>query len=226
MTVHEIQERLAALFQNHKYRLCNSYVFDWECDHFSMTKSGYCYEVEIKLSRSDFFADFKKEEKHRMFRNQLAGKLQYYEPRYSCHGDYIGSYFEYKLMKRHVRHRIYSGVARVEDLETHQDILNQWKDFYLEPIKRHIYAPATKIRLRDLTATNMPHRFYYACPEGLVKLEEVPPYAGLIYTSGATTCQIMKEAPFIHKRKMDMAQVLLDKFYYECIEHRIGKMAG
>lgn len=223
MTVREIQERLAVMFHNHKYELRNSYVFEWECDFFSMTKSGYYYEVEIKLSRSDFFADFKKLEKHRMLRNQVAGKLQYFEPRYKVHGDYIGSYIEYKLMKRFVRHRILAGTARVEDLETHADILNQWKDFYLEAIKRDMYAPATKIRLVDLEKKRLPHRFFYACPEGLIKPEEVPIYGGLIYTAGATTATIVKDAPFIHKRKMDMAQVLLDKFYYECLDHRIGR---
>ncbi len=32
----------------------------WECDFFHLTKAGYMVEHEIKVSRSDFFADAKK----------------------------------------------------------------------------------------------------------------------------------------------------------------------
>lgn len=48
-----------------KYLLNNLYVFSWESDYLALTKSGYWYEVEVKISRSDFKADFKKEEKHK-----------------------------------------------------------------------------------------------------------------------------------------------------------------
>jgi hypothetical protein len=33
----------------------------WECDVFEITKAGYFREYEVKVSRSDFFADAKKE---------------------------------------------------------------------------------------------------------------------------------------------------------------------
>ncbi len=36
-----------------------------ECDLFVLTQSGYCYEVEIKISRSDLKADLKKRNGHR-----------------------------------------------------------------------------------------------------------------------------------------------------------------
>ena len=32
----------------------------WECDIFRVLKSGYTWEYEIKLSKQDFMADFKK----------------------------------------------------------------------------------------------------------------------------------------------------------------------
>lgn len=35
-----------------------------ECDMFIVRPSGYCIEVEIKRSRSDFLADFKKKHQH------------------------------------------------------------------------------------------------------------------------------------------------------------------
>ena len=40
----------------------------WECDVFEVTASGYFVEYEVKVSRSDFFADFGKEMIARRFR--------------------------------------------------------------------------------------------------------------------------------------------------------------
>lgn len=64
LTESKIQELLIGNF-DHLYQLTNSYIFGWESDYFGVTKSGYTYEVEIKISKSDFKADFSKTEKHR-----------------------------------------------------------------------------------------------------------------------------------------------------------------
>jgi hypothetical protein len=53
---------------NHDHKFQNIYVHGWEADHFSVTSTGYSYEIEIKVSRSDFKADFKKP-KHLFFKN-------------------------------------------------------------------------------------------------------------------------------------------------------------
>lgn len=90
-----------------------------ECDVFRINESDFVFEYEIKISRSDFFADFKKEKKHE--------------------------------------------------------------------------------RLR-IAADNTPNRFFYVCPENLIKVEEVPVYAGLIYFSDPSFI-IMKSAKLIHKNK-------------------------
>lgn len=48
-----------------KYMAENLFLYDWESDFWIMMKSGLCYEFEIKISRSDFFNDFKhKQKKH------------------------------------------------------------------------------------------------------------------------------------------------------------------
>ena len=62
MTESKIQMILEDRFHNHKYKLFNSYVFkdNWESDFVSMSENGYTYEVEIKISRGDYQADFKK----------------------------------------------------------------------------------------------------------------------------------------------------------------------
>ena len=48
-----------------QYEISNLFVYNWESDYLAITKSGYVYEVEIKISRADFSNDFKhKENKH------------------------------------------------------------------------------------------------------------------------------------------------------------------
>ena len=61
-----LKDRMASHFGNYEYALWNSYIFssDWESDYFCISKSGYMTEVEIKMSKSDFKADFKKTRKH------------------------------------------------------------------------------------------------------------------------------------------------------------------
>lgn len=54
-----------------KYFMENLNVYDWESDVLKITKSGYAYEFEIKISRADFKNDFKhKKKKHTLFENK------------------------------------------------------------------------------------------------------------------------------------------------------------
>lgn len=119
-----------------KYILNNLYVYSWESDFLVITKSWYAYEIEVKISVSDFKNDFKKSKKHK----------------------YISS-----------------GNAKF-----------------------------------------VPNYFYYAVPEGMISVDDVPPYAGLIYIKG-NRMYISKAAPKINNNKMDLkvfGMSLMDKFYY------------
>lgn len=49
---------------NCKYKVANVFVFLWESDFFVQKDNGYSYEFEVKISRSDFFSDKNKIEKH------------------------------------------------------------------------------------------------------------------------------------------------------------------
>ena len=50
---------------NSKYFCRNKFVYDWESDGFFMTKSGMAYELEVKVTRSDFAKETKdKKKKH------------------------------------------------------------------------------------------------------------------------------------------------------------------
>lgn len=77
----------------------------------------------------------------------------------------------------------------------------------------------------------VPNKFYYACPPGLIQLDEVPIYAGLVYVSGftllheqivQTKVKVIKPAPFLHKTKADpqlifrMCQTLSARTIFGC----------
>lgn len=146
-----IDKVLRSKYCNNKYNLSNSYVYKWECDFFTMSASGYAYEIEVKVSRADFRKDFTKVKKHKLLNDPNS---------VTYHGG--GPY-------------------------------------------------------------KVPNKFYYCVPEGLIKLEEIPPYAGLIYTNGFTHNEV-KPAPFIHKTKHDLTKVLLEKFYFLSmdLQHKIA----
>ncbi len=160
-----IQKNLEKRFDsgNIKYTVGNLYLFkeNWETDFLVVQKSGYCYEIEIKTSRSDFFNDFKKENKHLILNEGVYMKKKY---RYHT------------------------------DPETRKRISEQYYD-------------RTEWKFR-------PNKFYYCVPEGLIKVEEVPDYAGLMYVNSYGIVTTIKEAKFLHKEKLDLIKKLCDKFYY------------
>ena len=61
-----------------RYRIENLYVFNWESDFLCCTNSGFYYEYEIKISRSDFRADKKKKKKHLILEGKEEGKRPNY----------------------------------------------------------------------------------------------------------------------------------------------------
>jgi gamma-glutamyl:cysteine ligase YbdK (ATP-grasp superfamily) len=67
-----------------------------------------------------------------------------------------------------------------------------------------------------------PNKFFYACPEGMIKKEELPPYAGLIYVPEDGGARIVKAAAFIHKEKhvKHYLSTLTDKFYWQFLNMR------
>lgn len=144
----DIVEAIRRAYIEFHYHLQESYIFSstWESDYFCRSKSGYFYEFEIKCSRSDFRADFKKQ-KHELF-NQL---------------------------------------------------WNQKK--YVDGLKA-------------------PSRFFFVCPENLIRIDEVPPYAGLIYILEGGILQYQKPAPFIHKQSLDLSKILVEKFYFRMQQER------
>lgn len=197
-----IQKSLDVFYGNFIYKLFNSYVFqhNWESDFFGVSRSGYSYEVEIKISRSDFKNDMKKP-KHAIFYNVQKGNKMFFVKRYESE---VPS-GEYETVVKKVEQRNW----RTREWETIE-----------QKQSRQITYPCTNIGMIDASKILMPHKFLYAVPENLVKVDEIPEYAGLIYVT-ETSSYIVKNAPFIHKRTLDLKSVLLSKFHQECVSNRL-----
>jgi hypothetical protein len=152
--IHSEKTIIELLYKKYKnengLKLSNMYIFksDWESDFFVQKYNNYTYEFEIKISRADFFHDFKKVNKHCILKE--------------------GKYVSYK------------DKNNVESYKEH-------------PVR--------------------PNKFFYVVPYNLIKVEEIPPYAGLIHVVGNELITI-KEAPFLHKEKLDLRLSLCMKFYY------------
>lgn len=100
-----------------------------------------------------------------------------------------------------------------------------------------VYDPDTwEYRLGDhstiffcFPAESIPNKFYYAVPEGLIKIDEVPKWAGLIYIKTHSipnemqpykphisyTYYVAKQAPFLHRNVRKWHVELLSKYYFK-----------
>jgi hypothetical protein len=77
----------------------------------------------------------------------------------------------------------------------------------------------TNISPLKLSHKNCPNKFFYACPEGLIKVEEIPDYAGLIYQTDKNFegYKVIKNAPFLHKDEFNEKDMLFDKYYWKYV---------
>lgn len=167
-----------------KYRMDGLYVFAWESDKLIITKSGYTYEFEVKISRSDFKADFKhKKDKHTILGSSITGEK------------YMPSFWEFfEANKKHY--------PTVQLWKEHCRKEGYCKTYFTEHYRR-------------------PNYFYYAVPQDLVSVDEIPPYAGLIYVTEYGSLRTVKKAPLLHKEKYTDEQLnLCEKFYYNMVSNK------
>jgi hypothetical protein len=70
MTEIIIIEKLSRWLDDRKYpfQICNAFIYEWESDYWAMTTNGETREFEIKISRSDFFTDRKKDKHSNPFK--------------------------------------------------------------------------------------------------------------------------------------------------------------
>jgi hypothetical protein len=143
---------------NYHYTLYNTYVFPWESDFFAIAKqTGYVIEVEVKVSKQDFKADFNK-------------------------------------------------THRFNDTKKH--------DLLIDKNKFH-----------------KPHKFAFACPEGLISTSEIPKEYGLMYVIEEPRdryiyrkLKVIQQPKFLHKQNLFKENwfltQLLHKYYYRTIDLR------
>jgi hypothetical protein len=69
MTVKAIQRVVENYFQSSRIALRNKYLYEWESDLLLVEWKGKTREFEIKLTKSDYHADFEKTDKHKVLSN-------------------------------------------------------------------------------------------------------------------------------------------------------------
>ena len=91
---------------------------------------------------------------------------------------------------------------------------NDFKNDFKNKQDKHLLFEGGEMLGKFSKAGGMPNYFYYAVPAGLIKPEEVPEYAGLIYVKQWGT-EIVKDAKKLTDEKFDLEKMkLTDKFYY------------
>ena len=124
MTTDKITRDAIKWLQMKGYKIVtkNVYFYDWECDVFGINTSNIPVEIEVKVSKMDFMADFDKIEKHRLTSNgegagefwfavprELASKIENYIPSYAgllsytSHGKLIIKKPASRLHNDHIR---------------------------------------------------------------------------------------------------------------------------
>lgn len=193
LTEKKIQSALFRAFHSHPYKFTNAYYFNNESDWLSFLASGFCYEVEIKISRSDFKADFKKEKhsihkgneiKTGLFIKKIRDNL-IYNPSWDLCRDYP------ELIISRERHNYHNDGSEV--------------NFHI-----HI---SSEIEIKSTENTMIPNKFFYAVPVGLISKEEVPEYAGLLYVDESGRVTKIKDGKFLHKDKLDVKKLFIKTYY-------------
>lgn len=217
----KIQEYLFKHFENYTYKLTNSIVFAWESDFLCRSDSSYFVETEIKISRSDFFADFNKP-KHKLFEALRAGKKILVETRSwgEKHGDIIATYRQPLILSNYGPFRRFGGYRKNDHNNWEYCCyngkwgcwVNDWGNTNVTYEEKKVYAPVSTISYIKLEERQIPHQFYFAVPAGLVDKSEIPDYAGLLYVKNKQI-KMIKKAPYLHKREMNLDSILLTKFH-------------
>ena len=66
--------------------------------------------------------------------------------------------------------------------------------------------------------TGLPNYFYYVCPGDMIKIEDVPEYAGLIYIKNwHKPVLVVKKAPILHEEKFNRYEEIAIKLMYKLI---------
>lgn len=165
MTSKDILNALEKHYDNAAYTVSNIYFFGHpysETDFLVVQKSGYIYDIEVKVSRSDFKADFKKVDKHSILR--LGGYTKPHRVGYKHEGKIklarIG-----EIIPFHPPNRFYYAVP--EGLITKKEVPPYAGLLYIKPDGKVVKIKEAPL----LTKVKTPYekvfanKFYYAYKE-------------------------------------------------------------
>lgn len=181
-----IQRVLFNNFSSHKYKFCNVFYFENESDFLSFMPNGYCYEMEIKISKSDFKADFKKI-KHNIHSSNQSGNKYYLQ----------------NLGVRRIHNPTWEQCKNFPEL-----IESEERNDYRGGTSLNIwFSVSSGIEIREVKNKALPNKFFYAVPAGLILKEDIPDYAGLLYINDNLTVTKIKDAKFIHKDVLPVEKI-------------------
>ena len=156
---------------------------------------GEFFSIEIKISRSDFKADFKKN-KHII--HESNGKKYYTEK-----GSLVKS-----------SNPDWDFCRNFPELIECRDYTDPYSFRYNKRQMITLYYSAmSSVNFREFKNEKLPNKFFYAVPKGLISKDEVPDYAGLLYVDENLNIEKVKDGKFIHKDILDKNK-LWNKTYY------------
>lgn len=196
MTEKIIQKALFLKFDSHQYRFANVFFFENESDFLSFLPSGYCYEIEIKISRSDFKADFKKI-KHQIHTHNSSGNKYYID----------------RTGNTRMMNPTWEFCRDFPELVIAEEYRSWNRRNYQEMDIRLSFIPYSRIEFRAVANEKLPNKFFYAVPAGLISKDEVPEYAGLLYINEDLSVTKIKDGKFIHRDVLSVNK-LFNKTYF------------
>jgi len=174
-------------FSHNKLNISNAFIYLEESDFLTITRENLTHEIEVKISRSDFKADFIKR-KHKFFKEIIKGNslvtFRGSEDNATCDISHI--------INPNTRSRF----------RAHYQTPKEW------------YC---SISIQKVNKTSFPNKFSFAVPEGLIKSTEIPENYGLYYVLDSGEIKEIKRAKFIHKEKFVKWEDVAMKFYYKQI---------
>lgn len=158
----------------------------------------------------------------------------YYQPRaYYC----VENIYAFCQYYKETDFLIINNNGYIQDFEVKTSRADFKNDVKNKPLKHsiletgNITLPYTYFRDKEkylpgeLIPCQRPNKFWFITPDNLVKESEVPHYAGLVYVLESGEIKKIKEAPFLHKEKINLESVLCRKFYYSYLELKEHKKA-
>ena len=132
-----------------KYVMENLTVYKWESDTLLVTKSGYAYEIEIKISRADFKNDFKHKEKKHLFLERKAGDL--------------GAVLDDRYRPNYFYYAVPEGLISPDEVPDYAGLiyihpLSSWPHFRVDNVKVATQLHKTKF---DAERLGLMDKFYY-----------------------------------------------------------------